>query len=413
MTRFTRSGRSHPAGSVARCLCLTLALMAAACSGAATPTARPPGSGSASPGASSSATAANPTSTAIPGASSDIGHFLALGDPLYDNDQAVALDGDRVYLAGGSECSPTGTCGSIDETQIFDRTSRTFAASVPLNMAGYSVHMTVLSGGKVLLLDEEGTAMTFDPSNGALTSAGTWTGAAGPNPDEYLRYFALAPLANGKGLIAGGGWPLVDTDQAQLYDPSPKTFSPTGHLSSARSLPQAVRLADGRVLVAGGQTGWGASLAAVASADVYDPSGTTATATGSMASPRILFGLVLLADDTVLVVGGSGPSALNTAELYDPSTGQFTTVGSMGTARERAAVVRLTSGRVLVAGGINGQMPDGTPRTLASTEIYDPVTRSFTAGPNLPWSAATITATLLGDGTVLLTGDKKAVLYVP
>jgi hypothetical protein len=67
-------------------------------------------------------------------------------------------------------------------------------------------------------------------------------------------------------------------------------------------------LADGRVLVAGGQSG--------PSADVYDSTTGTWQFTGPMFSPRHGHTATLLLDGRVLVAGGGTP----TAELYDPVT---------------------------------------------------------------------------------------------
>jgi hypothetical protein len=56
------------------------------------------------------------------------------------------------------------------------------------------------------------------------------------------------------------------------------------------------------------------------------------------------------------------------------------------------AVVRLPSGRVLVAGG------------GARVEVYDPATPRFRAAGRVGTSLASATATVLGDGRVLVVG---------
>src|SRR5438309_2232494 len=68
-------------------------------------------------------------------------------------------------------------------------------------------------------------------------------------------------LENGKVLIAGGGDGSSANDfptpSAELYDPASGTFSPTGAMQCQQIGYAAVRLADGRVLAAGGDgPGW-------------------------------------------------------------------------------------------------------------------------------------------------------------
>jgi hypothetical protein len=56
------------------------------------------------------------------------------------------------------------------------------------------------------------------------------------------------PLGNGRILVVGG----VDELTAELYDPPSGTWLPAGSLNESHWAHVAVRLADGRVLVAGG-----------------------------------------------------------------------------------------------------------------------------------------------------------------
>jgi hypothetical protein len=120
---------------------------------------------------------------------------------------------------------------------------------------------------------------------------------------------------------------------AEIYDPKSGTFSLTGSTAAAPAAHTATVLADGRVLVAGGNEVIDRSLA---SADLYDPKTGLFTPTGSMATARTLQTATLLADGRVLVTGGesvgwnlAGPF-LATAEIYDPATGTFSPAGTGG-----------------------------------------------------------------------------------
>src|SRR5216684_1787950 len=84
-----------------------------------------------------------------------------------------------------------------------------------------------------------------------------------------------------------------------------------------------------------------------------------AQATGSMATARTAHTATGLADGTVLVVGGyndaTGPLA--SAEIYNPTTDSFSLTGGLTTARGSHTATVLTDGTVLVVGGSNGTGP--------------------------------------------------------
>jgi len=89
----------------------------------------------------------------------------------------------------------------------------------------------------------------------------------------------------------------------------------------------------------------------------------------------------LLLDGTVLVVGGStGPcdgacQLSDSAELYNPVSRTFSLVpGTLAVARALHTATLLGDGTVLVAGGSSVGY---CCNDLASAELYDPATRRF------------------------------------
>jgi hypothetical protein len=80
----------------------------------------------------------------------------------------------------------------------------------------------------------------------------------------------------------------------------------------------------------------------------------------------------------------------DTAELYDPSTATFTATGSMRTPRSQHTATLLPNGRVLLAGGRNS-----TEGALSSAEIYDPAMGAFS--PPGPGPSITVVPDTSGD----------------
>jgi hypothetical protein len=91
-------------------------------------------------------------------------------------------------------------------------------------------------------------------------------------------------LAGGGNFVSNGSGSDVLTS-AELYDPGTGVLTGTGPALQGVIAPTAVRLLDGRVLLAGGNI-YNQGGAPTASAEIYDPASGTFTFTGSMTTPR-------------------------------------------------------------------------------------------------------------------------------
>ena len=246
------------------------------------------------------------------------------------------------------------------------------------------------------------------PAVGAEPSAiGSWKdGAAAIGP----RFGHVAVRLNdGRLLIAGG---IDDVhhgalSSAELFNPG-TGVEPTARMSVARSRPAATLLDDGTVLVAGGEGN-------ETSAERYVPTLGRWIPTASMNLPRWGHSATLLRDGRVLVAGGAmnagccEKTALSSTELYNPVSNTWTPGRSMGTVRYSHTGILLADGRVLVVGGNGGSRP----AQLASAEIYDPSTDRWTPVAHMSAPRVEHTATALPDGKVLVVGGVSEDTYWP
>src|SRR5262249_40389685 len=111
---------------------------------------------------------------------------------------------------------------------------------------------------------------------------------------------------------------------------------------------------------------------------------------------------VTLSSGVALAVGGfrataSGGVAYDGVQAYDPTTGLWSVQGHLGSAREEHTATLLGNGKVIVAGGF------GAPTTVFSSALlYDPSTGLATLAGTMPSARGDHTATLLASGKVLV-----------
>lgn len=303
-----------------------------------------------------------------------------------------SLADGRVLVAGGGGAENT----VLAAAELFDPATMTSAATGSM-ITGRALHTATLlqdgrvlvAGGGILDMSSTGSGATFDSAEIYDPATGTFS-ATGPMTMARTLH-AATRLADGRVLIVGGN----DVPSAEVYDPAPGTFSAVAAPPDLRLFASSTLLADGRVLVVGGMAGSGDLTAVdqtakpIATALLYDPAADTWTATGDLNVPRLIAAAIALPDARVLIAGGSQelvstsgdqPGGALIAELYDPATGLFTPTGSLHKTRGGFAVL-LSDGRVLVAGAqTEGQAASepGKDPIFTSGEIWDPSTGEWT-----------------------------------
>jgi len=313
------------------------------------------------------------------------------------NATTTLLTNGKVLIAGGSNSGTT-----LNTAELYDPATQTFSPGGTLNTARRNHTATLLQNGKVLVaggLSGDGTPLDstelYDPDTNS------WM--AGENLLKPLSNHTATLLPSGQVLLAGGedaGGPMKEVE---LFDPTHGTWSYTTPLGSARTSHTTTLLAGGKVLVVGGSAG----STILNTAEIYDPSNGTWSTTPTLNSPRAGHTATLLPGGQVLVAGGASSltpvTKLSSAEIYDPSTNTWTATGNMAVTRQKAAAVLMQGGKVLVAGGDDA----GT-----DSELYDPATSQWQPTANLNNTHAYQGMALLLTGQVLLTGDtSQAELY--
>lgn len=329
----------------------------------------------------------------------------------------AALPG-KLFVAGGaydigSTVVNTGTVYDAT-TQGFISPEATMAASAAPN-GRFRPTAVLLTGGansgKVLVSGGKSDAMKhelFDPASGSF-AASTAILTARCN-------HAAVEVVPGKVLIAGGddcGAPANPVSTVEIWDGVSADVLVTHTLSTARIGLTATLLSNGKVLLAGGGT---------ATADLMTYNAVTpATSTfalvnfsgGGAATPRKDHTATVLNDGRVLLAGGKSDQTTLTAELYNPISNSFAPTAnemSAGMARIQHSAVKLSSGLVLIIGG---KIFGGSALGLNTTEFFDPINNTFSAGPSLLRPRFLLFAGSSGPGLVLVGGGIGDVTQSP
>lgn len=383
---------------------------------------------------------------------------------------ATLLPDGRVLVAGGLNLF-----GAPRTAEVFDPVGDRFVAAGATVAPHGGAWAAMLPDQRVLLI---GT--TQDPEVTAAPEA--WTALAHPitssqlvlpaapaftplaDPSGVVRTGNTATrLADGRVLLTGGfdssspyGQP---TRTAELLDPRTGRSIAVGDMAKARWGHVAVLLADGRVLVAGGEQQecpppTGECTWPVPSAEIFDPATRTFTTSSAHIGPTMTSGFggssaaVDLADGHVLYVGPSDSGETRGSSVIDPVAGTATTVAAIPCATD-VSLVRLPDGRVFglcqsQEGGSYLYEPSGehvtrltdadawdaavgladgrvfVVRTTGSTAIFDPASGGFTASGSVSGQGEPDVGfrshepyprrlTLLADGRVLITGGRMRI----
>jgi len=245
--------------------------------------------------------------------------------------------------------------GALKRSELYDPSDSTFSMGPNLSADFYSQPAIEISNGKMagwFLLANAYPSALYDPVANHFS--------AGPEMICSQPLYTATPIPSGqeqgKILFAGGDFvPRANqktgcssSNATELFDPAVNEFEPGPRMNSGRWGGTATVLRSGpnagKIFLAGGYSGhlepgeYPVALVPLASTEIYDP------ATNTFVPPS------------------------KTPTLITPRADHTATLITLGP----------NAGKILIAGG-----QQGGRTTLSSTELYDPESNRFAAGPNL------------------------------
>lgn len=315
----------------------------------------------------------------------------------------------EVYDPVGNIWTPTGTIPAVGVGALIYHQASLLADGTVLVIGGF---------------DNDGTFNTFsttttfrwDPNSGNWS---TWA----PRPGGPIAGHSQYVLSDGMSvLIAGGTTPgHVAIATSQIYNAATNIWTSTGPLPSARAMAASAKLIDGRLLIAGGtnhvQTG--ISVTDFSTAYTYSEASGSWTAVGSMHYARQNGGAnnaLRFADGRVIVIAGQTEVAQvpaqtsNTTEIFDPTSNTWSIGPSLPIHLNNAAVALLGLGTACVFGG-NGDDTVYAPTGVTYQAIpafSRPIITSFTGGLSMSTPRVGSGVVKLFEGRVVVTGGESS-----
>jgi hypothetical protein len=287
--------------------------------------------------------------------------------------------------------------------------------SQPRGVGVSGVHAVLLHSGKVLLFSS--------PSEGPGSNARLYDPVSNRSEDVTVPFrrdiFCSAPsvMADGRVLVAGGQAPLSSAlgDPAPadalpglryvlIFDPVTQTWSNAESMAFARYYPSLAELPDGRMLVLSGTDEHGD---VVGELEAFDPStGTWSTLPASANDKSRLYPRMALLPDGTLFRAGEN----RLGRRFDPGTNTWTDVDAMSYDVRRYGGAVLLPGltTVLTAGGASDDLT--ATRTAEVIDLSVPSPKWKPTG-SLHQGRANLNLVLLPDGTVLAVGGGRTDLY--
>ena len=298
-------------------------------------------------------------------------------DSIFCSGTARLPDG-RILVVGGYGLKSTGQLGIVDTT-IFDPTTSTWSRVANMAFARWYPTLTELSDGRYVVI----SGNTSDESHWADTpevydpTTNTWTQLSTISTSQVheLEYPFSYLVPNGDVFTIA---PSVD--KSFLLNVNAPSWTQVGGTSGVLN-GSSVMYRPGEILYSGGASSITTNVPAQTTTAVLDLNAPTPAwrQTAPMQNPRIYHTLTMLADGTVLAVGGATTSdqvsTVTTGtlptEIWNPTSETWSAAAPIAAARNyHSTALLMPDGTVLVGGG--GHVDSGTGPGQFSSQIYSP-----------------------------------------
>jgi hypothetical protein len=299
-------------------------------------------------------------------------------------------DGKVLFVGGFIDTNSRVTA----TTELYDPATGTTTFRAPMIAGRRAAECLPLRDGSLLVMGGVNDSSVINSVEKYDPATNTWT-QLNPIPSGGVFYgMATTQLADGRVLIAGGN---SYHSEAYLFDPTANTWVATGSLNVGRTYPKAIKLPDNRVLAMGG-LGENNRRAV----EIYTP----ATGTWSLLAPMLRDSgepaVGVLPDGRIFVGEMDDPNAPLQAQVYDFATNSWTVLPPSNFAHSWGAQLVLVNGQPVVAGGTPSY--DGAPMPV---ERFDFTTQQWTTVGQLATSRQGFTLDTLTDGSVLVAGGSQ------
>ena len=249
-------------------------------------------------------------------------------------------------------------------------------------------HMTLLHNGKVLVWAKGEEAHVWDPTTGSIT--------AKPAPFGDIHCGAQVTLADGRVMVVGGqnGGTHIGIPTTSIYNPLTNTWSRGADMAYGRWYPTLTTMADGRTFVSSGDD---EGKARVDTPEIYDP--VTDRWTSTTPRSQGLYPFTYQMPNGKLYEAGTKTSTA----FFDATTGAWSAgpTAKFGSSSYAESGAMYAPGKILRAGG-------GDP-SIARTQIFDGTASSPAWTETAPMAnpRRRMNTPILLDGSVMAVGGTR------